>query len=80
MIYPDYFRLFNITEDQKQYAEIFLYRKSKCIYSGKIQNISPEKFERLRIFLEDLVRINNNSEISLKFGIIEMQNLLEGFK
>lgn len=80
MIYPDDFRIFKIIENEEQNAKIFLYRKSKCIYSGKIQNISPEKFERLKIFLEELVRINNNSEISFKFGIIEVQDLLEGFK
>ena len=80
MIYPDDYRIFKIIENEEQNAKIFLYRKSKCIFSGKIQNISPEKFERLKIFLEELVRINNNSGISLKFGIIEVQDLLEGFK
>ena len=80
MIYPDDFRIFKIIEYHKQYAEIYLYQNSKRIYSGEIQNISPEKFERLKTFLEELVQINNNSEISLKFGIIEVQDLLEGFK
>ena len=80
MINPDDYRIIKIFENEEQNAKIFLYRKSKCIYSGKIQNISPEKFERLKIFLEELVRINNNSEISFKFGIIEVQDLLEGFK
>ena len=80
MIYPDDFRIFKIIENKKQYAEIFLYRKSNCIFSGEIQNVSPEKFERLNIFLEELIRINNSSEISLKFGIIEVQDFLEGFK
>ena len=80
MIYPDAFIIFKIIGNEEQHAKIFLYRKSECIYSGKIQNISPEKFERLNIFLEELVRINDNSGISLKFGIIEVQDLLEGFK
>jgi len=80
MIYPDDFRIFRIIENEEQHAKIFLYRKSDCIYSGKIQNISPEKFERLEIFLEELVRINNSSEFSIKFGITEVQDLLEGFK
>lgn len=80
MIYPNEYRLFKVIKNNRTDAKIYLYYKSICIFKGEIKNISPEKFERLKIFLEELVRINNSSEISLKFGIIDVQDLLEGFK
>lgn len=79
MIYPDEFRLFNVIENKQCYAKIYLYYKSECIFSGKIQNISPERFNRLKSLLEELIKINN-SEKSLIFGIVEVQNLIEKLK
>ncbi len=79
MIYPDDFRLFKIIEDKKCYTKIYLYYKSECLFSGKIQNITPERFNRLKSCLEELIKINN-SEKSLIFGIVEVQNLIEKLK
>lgn len=79
MIYPDDFRLFKIIEDKKCYAKIYLYYKSERIFSGKIQNITPERFNRLESCLEEIIKINNSKK-SLIFGIVEVQNIIEKLK
>lgn len=79
MIYPDSFQLFEVIENKTHYAKIYLYNESKHIFSGKIQDITPERFERLNRLLEELIKINN-SDGSLIFGIVEIQELMEELK
>ena len=78
-IYPNEFRLFKVIENKRTHAKIYLYHKSICLFKGEIKNISPERFDRLKIFLEELIQINN-SKLPIKFGVIEVQKFLEGFK
>ena len=79
MIYPNSYRLLKSVYGSRTNAKIYLYNRSSCIYKGEIKNISPEKFEKLKYSLEELIQINN-SEGSFRLGIIEVQQLIEGFK
>lgn len=79
MIYPDKYKVLKVIDKDKCDVNIYLYHKVDCIFSGKIRNITPERFNRLNRLLEELIKINNSQE-SLIFGIVEIQQLIKETK
>lgn len=77
-IFPDGYRIFRDIENNRTITKIYLYSQDELLYSGEIVNITSEKFKRLQIFLEVLVKINKDANPT-KIGIVEVQWFLRGF-
>lgn len=78
-IFPDEYKLLRDINSNRTIAKIYLYSENVLLYSGEIENIAPEKFTELQIFLKVLVGINKDTTTPTKIGIVETQWLLGGF-
>lgn len=78
-IFPNEYKLFRVIDSNRTIARIYLYSENSLIYSGEIDNITPEKFCRLKNFLEALVELNTTNS-TFKIGLIGVQYFLKGFK
>lgn len=79
-IFPDEYKAFKcINNNNRINAEIYLYSEKELLFSGKIENITSEKFEKLQTFLEVLVGINKDTTTPTRLGIVEVQWFLRGF-
>lgn len=77
MVYPNEFRIFRLLNTEE--TIIYLYINSVCIYKSR-RSISSNNSVKLEELLQELIKINNDKEIALKFGIIEIQYFIESFE
>ncbi len=81
MIFPKFYRFFNIAKENGKYdTTIVFYNDTERIYTGEIKDITLVELNHLKAFLDDLMKINNYENFPLKFGIYEIDIILNDYR
>ena len=79
MVYPTESTLTKLISKDRMAAIVMFSINGKRIYKRKTKNITPDDFNKLSVTMDEIIKINTNPNLVVKFGIEEIQKQIEEF-